>query len=232
MYRIAIVEDQASDAKRLTAALEQYAQAHGLQFSVTWIHHASEFLDHYRRQYEIVFMDIRMPGIDGMQAAHELREMDQAVVLVFLTSLAQYAVESYEVEATDYILKPITGAALELKLPRILGRCCVDESEVVIQSEGTTRKLRPSELHYIEIYDHHIQYVTAGGVIRAYGTLKEIEGTLPSGFFRVNNQTIVNLRFVTRVDSSDATVAGRAFPISRGRRKEFLSALHVAGMKT
>ena len=104
------------------------------------------------------------------------------------------------------------------------------EEEVVIQSGGTTTRLRPNELHYVEIYDHHIQFVTASGIMRSYGTLKAVEDALPDVFFRVNNQTIVNLRFVTHVGSNDTTVAGRTFPISRGRRREFLSALHLAGM--
>lgn len=107
MLRIAIVEDHESDAKRLTALLESYAQKNGKRFAITWIANANTFLDSYQHQYELVFMDIRMPGLNGMMAAHELREMDHTVVLVFLTSLAQYAVESYEVEATDYILKPL-----------------------------------------------------------------------------------------------------------------------------
>lgn len=118
-----------------------------------------------------------------------------------------------------------------MKLPRILNRCMVEsEEEVVIQSGGTTTRLRPNELHYVEIYDHHIQFVTASGIMRSYGTLKAVEDALPDVFFRVNNQTIVNLRFVTHVGSNDTTVAGRTFPISRGRRREFLSALHLAGM--
>lgn len=230
MYRIAIVEDQPNDARRLSSLLEQYARTRQLQFSTVWMESAFAFLEDYRHQYDLIFMDIRMPGMDGMQAAHELRELDHSVVLVFLTTLAQYAVESYEVEASDYILKPITAAALELKLPRLLGKCMVDAPEVVIQSGGTTTRLRAGELHYVEIFDHHIQFVTSGGVLRAYGTLKEVESALPEGFFRINNQTIVNLHFVTRVNGNDTVVAGRSFPISRGRRREFLSALHLAGM--
>lgn len=175
-------------------------------------------------------MDIRMPGLNGMMAAHELREMDHTVVLVFLTSLAQYAVESYEVEATDYILKPITAAALDLKLPRILNRCMVEsEEEVVIQSGGTTTRLRPNELHYVEIYDHHIQFVTASGIMRSYGTLKAVEDALPE-CSSASTTDDCQSRFVTHVGSNDTTVAGHTFPISRGRRKEFLSALHLAGM--
>lgn len=88
MLRIAIVEDHESDAKRLTALLEAYAQKNGKRFAITWIANANTFLDSYQHQYELVFMDIRMPGLNGMMAAHELREMDHTVVLVFLTSLA------------------------------------------------------------------------------------------------------------------------------------------------
>lgn len=231
MYRIAIVEDQERDALRLAGALDRYAQEKHVELEHTWFGSATAFLESYRHQYQLVFMDIRMPGgVDGMSAAHELREMDHTVVLVFLTSLAQYAVESYTVEATDYILKPVTYAALSLKLPRILGRCSVEEADVLIQSGGSTTRLRPSEILYVEIYDHHIQYQTSRGVVRAYGTLKEVESALPKGFFRVNNQTIVNLGCVNSVSVTDTVVAGRTFPVSRGRRKTFLAALNAVGM--
>lgn len=230
MYRIAIVEDQSGDAGKLKALLESYAKSTGLDFAVTWFQNASRLLDGYRHQYELIFMDIRMPGVDGMQAAHELREMDHTVALVFLTSLAQYAVESYEVEATDYILKPITAAALALKLPRILGKCSVVREDVVIRNGENSIKLKSNELRYVEIYDHHIQFDTVSGVLRSYGTLKEIERNLPDGFFRINNQTIVNLSFVTHVEGDKTVVAGRTFSISRGRRREFLSALHLSDM--
>lgn len=231
MYRIAIVEDQAVDAHRLETALDRFAAEKQVALEHTWVHNAVDFLEEYRHQFDLIFMDIRMPDLDGMTAARKLREIDHTVVLTFLTSLAQYAVEGYTVDATDFILKPITYAALELKLPRMLARCRVEESEIVIQSEGKTLKLRPAEVLYAEIYDHHIQVMTGSGVVRAYGTLKEMESALPKGFFRVNNSTIINLRYVTTVDASDATVNSRAFPISRGRRKEFLSALHGEGMK-
>ncbi len=228
MYRIAIVEDQEQDANRLRSQLERYMQAAGAALECTWWQSPIEFLEEYRSQYDVVFMDIDMPLMDGMTAARKLREKDHAVLLVFLTSLSQYAVAGYEVEAIDYILKPLTWAALELKLPRILRRCAGTGREVVIQRGGSTVRLQTNEVAYVEIYDHHIQFMTSRGVVRAYGTLKEVEKTLPEGFFRLNNQTIVNLRYVSRVDGQEAVVAERTFLISRNRRKEFLAALHGA----
>lgn len=228
MYRIAIVDDEEKDARRLQQALDRYAAERGVAFEHSWIPSAATFLSNYRHQYQIVFLDIRMPGIDGMSAARSLREMDQAVALVFLTSLAQYAVDGYELDAVDYILKPVSYEALKLKLPRILARSPVREREVVVQSGANRVRLQPSEIAFVEIYDHHIQFVTSKGVIRAYGTLKEVEQELPEGFFRVNNQTIVNLRHVQGIQGQDVTVDSRKFTISRGRRKEFLEALQAA----
>lgn len=105
MYRIAVVEDQENDVQRLQNALHQYEQEKQVTFTCKHWKSAENFLEQYDHQYDIIFMDIRLPGMDGMQAARQLRQKDHAVLLVFLTSLAQYAVEGYEVEAIDYILK-------------------------------------------------------------------------------------------------------------------------------
>ena len=231
MYRIAIVEDQADDAQRLQTVLRQYEEEKQVSFSCVHWKSAESFLEQYDHQYDIIFMDIRLPGMDGMQAARQLRQMDHMVLLVFLTSLAQYAVEGYEVEAVDYIIKPITYPALRLKMPRLLRRCATEEQEIIIESVEKSVKLRPRDLLYVEIFDHHIQYMTQNGVIRAYGTLKEIEDALPSGFFRVNNQTIINLRHVTSVDGENVVLGGREFPLSRRRKKSFMEALHTSGIQ-
>ena len=213
-------------------ALSQYAQDKQIEISCTVWGSAEAFLDQYKHQYEIIFMDIRLPGMDGMRAARHLREMDHTVLLVFLTTLAQYAVEGYEVEAIDYIIKPITYASLRLKMPRLLRRCSVEEQEIIIQSSEQSIKLRPSELMYVEIFDHHMQFMTDSDIIKGYGTLKDVEKLLPEkGFFRLNNQTIVNLRFVKNVDKENVILDDREFPLSRRRRKGFLEALQSSGIR-
>ena len=107
MYRIAIVEDEEQDYLRAQGYLNRYGQEKNISFNIQRYESAEVFLTNYQSQHDIVFMDIRMGGMDGMRAARKLREMDQAVILIFLTSLAQYAVQGYEVDALDYILKPL-----------------------------------------------------------------------------------------------------------------------------
>ena len=107
MYKFAIVEDNEAAAEKLAGFLERYANENNEVFEIIKFHDALDFLDGYRTVYDAVFMDIEMPGIDGMEAAHRLRRLDQKVILVFVTNMASYAVKGYEVNATDYIVKPV-----------------------------------------------------------------------------------------------------------------------------
>ena len=233
MYQIAVVEDSKQDTDLLIGFLKQYQQEHSLSFSVTWYQSAETFLEDFQGQYDILFMDIRMGGMDGMEAAHRLREKDESVVLVFLTSLAQYAVQGYEVDATDYILKPINYPALQLKMRRILRHCKKPAAQIFLKDGAQTIRLDADDLLYVEIYDHHLHYRTKGGLIKGYGTLKDVMKILPeTGFFRINNQTIVNLRHVRSISGNTALVDERAFDISRSRKKDFLSELHQYGIQS
>ena len=202
-----------------------------MNFHIQRYESAEVFLTNYQSQFDIVFMDIRMGGMDGMRAARKLREMDQSVILIFLTSLAQYAVQGYEVDALDYIVKPLTYPSLELKLTKALSRCRREEEEILLTIGSDHIRVAASSLLYVEVFEHYLQYKTDSDIIKGYGTLKDVEKLLPEkGFFRLNNQTIVNLRRVKRVNGSTALVDGREFDISRMRKKEFLSEFHRYGL--
>ena len=106
--KIAVVEDEREYREVLKEYLSRYEEQKNLTFEVIEFTNAISFLENYAPVYDVVFMDIRMKYMDGMTAAHKLREADPNAVLVFVTSLTQYAVEGYSVDATDYIVKPVS----------------------------------------------------------------------------------------------------------------------------
>ena len=228
MLEIAIVEDEEKEALRLGGFLDRFSRETGTQLNHKWTDNASAFLEQYQFQYDLIFMDIRMPGMDGMAAAERLREMDSAVMLIFITSLAQYAVQGYAVDALDYILKPVSYAAFALKMQRAVERYAQRRDQwLLLNTNSGAIQLQEFELCYVEIFDHHIRYHTLQANYDAYGTLKSVEQRLPSrSFFRCNNQCIVNLRYVTKIEGSTVVVDGREFSVSRMRKKAFLEQLH------
>ncbi|MBQ1490419.1 MAG: response regulator, partial [Blautia sp.] len=104
--RIAIVEDEEAPRLALLTCLERFGKEKGLALSLSTFSDALSLLDHYEPIYDLIFMDIQLPYLNGMDAARRLRAMDQSVLLVFVTNLTQYAIAGYEVAALDYILKP------------------------------------------------------------------------------------------------------------------------------
>lgn len=120
IVHIALVEDDVKAAETIQKYLDRYEAENQIKFDVTTFSNAIPLLENYTADYDIIFMDIRMPYMNGMDAAHRLRAIDSKVILIFITSLTQYAVAGYEVEALDYIVKPVNYYDFALKLARAI----------------------------------------------------------------------------------------------------------------
>lgn len=234
MLKIAVIEDTPDEAKRLVTFLRRFELEQGVSLECALFDKVIPFLENYRFQYDIVFMDIELPDMSGMDAARRLREQDDSVILIFVTHLSQYAVKGYEVDALDYIVKPINYPALAIKLRRAVN-CTRNNSgqELMFNTNEGLIKLRASSLMYAEVYKHHIRYCTENGDHNAYGTLKQVEALLPAeSFFRLGSSHIVNLQHVVKYIGDEVTVGKDVLPISRMRKKDFLEALHRYCMRT
>ncbi len=225
---IAIVEDEAEEAEALRSYFARYTEDYGTTFTVTHFLSAEAFLNRYRPVYDLVLMDICLPKTSGMDAAAQLRRIDQSVPLIFVTNMAQFAVKGYEVDAFDFVVKPVSYANFVLKINRLLGKLAAHrEGEVLVSQSDHMIRLSASQIKYIEISGHRMVYHTTGGEVNAYGNLKEAEAALdPARFTRCNSCYLVNLNYVQATQGHTVLVDGEALQISRPRRKAFIQALN------
>lgn len=108
MFRIAVVEDDAEYIERITRYIERFAQENHLDIQTAAFRDGMEIVMNYHHGWDIIFLDIEMPNLDGFSAAKEIRARDSTVLLIFITNIARYAIHGYEVEALDFILKPVS----------------------------------------------------------------------------------------------------------------------------
>lgn len=223
IYNVAVVEDEKEAAELLSGFLERYGEENGIMFTIAKYADAEMFLTDFHCQFDIVFMDIEMPCIDGMSAARRLRKLDDIVALVFVTNLARYAINGYEVDAADYILKPLHYDAFALKIRKIITYCCrTDKHSILLTCKGKSKRVRLNDINYVEISAHNIVFHTIQGDMQAYGTLKEIRDELEDKDFALCNRCyLVNLRNVRNIDGFSVFVGDDELQISRPQKKEF-----------
>ena len=228
MLKIMILEDEKAQSDRLMQYLSNYRDEHSeFEYIAEIYDRGIAFLDAYKCDADLIFLDIRVPDLPGMEVAKRIRQADQNVMIIFVTKLTQYAIEGYSVEAFDYILKPIQYASFSAKLGRALRMLSYREPEISLtfrEKEGRKR-VPAGTITYVEVCVHDLLFHTGDGVIKQWGTLSKYEALLKSAHFaRCHTSYLVNLKFVRSIKKDAVDVAGVLLPISRPRRKEFLAA--------
>lgn len=228
VYNVAIVEDSPEEASILRAHFTQYSQEAAHRFMLTFFSSGEEFLEKYQPVYDLVLMDIGLPNANGMETAVRLRSIDPAVLLVFVTNLAQFAVKGYEVDAFDFVVKPVSYSNFFLKMQRVLNKLSTrQDTQVVLSLADRMLRLPVSQIKYIEISGHNMTYHTTQGHFSVYGNLKDAEASIHNtSFVRCNNCYLVNLNYVQAIRGFTAVVDGDELQISRPRRKAFVQAVN------
>lgn len=223
---VAIIEDEPQEAALIKRFLERYSTETGERFEATAYGNAEAFLENYRPRFDIVFMDIELPGMNGIDASRRLRTLDSTVVLIFVTNMSQFAVCGYEVNAMDFVVKPISYGNFSLKLRRAAERVRENNKRrVAVYTPDGTRLIPVDSVKYVEVMDHKVVWHTTAGEFELCGSLKKIETELPKpDFVRCNNCYIVNLKYVETVKADSVIVDGKELAVSRMRRKELMQA--------
>lgn len=227
MIRVAIVEDNSTERARIRECLTFLSESEGIAFDVAEFETGAAFIGNYVPEYDLVFMDIEMPEMDGMETARMLREMDPSVILIFVTNMAQYAISGYEVEALDFILKPINRYSFAMKVKRAVARTARRYDEYIsVRTAGETYRVPIADIRYLDMVDHHTVYHTVDGDYSEYITLKDACRKINrDDFVYCNRSYLVNLRHVRSVGKDTVTVGQEELIISRPQKKAFLTAL-------
>ncbi len=228
MIHVAIVEDNAADANLLVDFLQKYLNREGEEYVVDRFRSGLAFLEKYQRKYDVVFMDIELPDINGLETATRLRKVDENVLLVFVTNMAQFAVDGYKVNALDFVVKPVTFQDFQLKMLRVMEQLRRNRKEVRLQvmSKNKVYFLSSADVKYIEVWQHDLIYHTQNQDLIVRGSIREVENQLSkAGFFKCNRCYLVNMKFVTSISENIVHVGDVPLQISRPRRKEFLEAM-------
>ncbi len=229
MLNIVILEDRTEQAERLTQMLLDYAAANGdFAYSLTVYDRSIPLLTEYKCDADILFLDIQVPDMLGMEVARRIRQMDDRVMIIFITMLTQYAIEGYSVGAFDYVLKPVRFEEFSTKMDRARRMLAHQNTSMTLEvrTKEEIRRLNVDEISFIEVSNHDILIHTDSETIRQWGNLKSYEDKLaPAHFVRCSAAFLVNLKYVRAVNGASVTAGGQELPLSNTRRKEFLAAL-------
>lgn len=227
MIDIAIVEDVEQEKNRLVECIAHYLEGVKCSYRIKWFSNSEDFIENYRSRFDLVFMDIQLPGMDGLRVCKKLRAFDAEVPIIFVTNMAQYAAKGYSVDALDFIVKPISYDNFCLAMSRALER--IDRRDVVTVSAKTGEgfvKMPVSSIRYVEVFNHNLIYHAESGVVSTYGSLKDVEKILlESNFFKCSRCYIVNLKHVTALRGQTVVLGKEEVQISRLKRKDFLAAI-------
>lgn len=228
MYNIGICDDEQTFAEELKEMIEQYARETDIELRVTLFQNGRELTDSDTIQLDLIFLDIRMDVMNGLEAAKRIRAKDGKVSIIFLTSLTRYALVGYEYQAVNYIIKPITYARLKRELDRWLESYRrEDKKYILVVNEDGRHRVDLSSLHYLETYNRNVKLHTDDGEIISYKKMKELEEELEDArFIRCHSGYLVNPFFVKRVGKLEITLTdGEVIPISQPKRKAVMEKL-------
>jgi len=221
--RIAICEDTPKEQDRLKAAIQDWAQARNAGADILCYASAEAFLMAWPEvSFDLAFLDIQMKDMDGVQLAETIRRSDKNMLLVFVTSFAQYVLKGYDVAALHYLIKPLSAAKLLPVLDKAHMIWRSRQSDFLMVPDGSGQiKLPFDSINYISMFSHTAEIHTDDKKYELRKTAAELAEMLPSHFARCHRSYIVNLFKADCVYKESLILSdGTKLPVSRNSSKQ------------
>lgn len=230
IINIAVVEDEQQQILNYQNYLDRFQKERKITVKTHYFNDGLLFLEQYHQnEFDIVLMDIAMPQMNGLETAKRLRTVDKNVCLIFITTLAQYAIKGYEVDALDFLIKPVRFDLFSIKLEKAIKRVNKNkESFFVIKTSEEVLKISTSKIIYIESEKHYLNFHTYKGIYKMRGTIDEVKDFFyKNSFASINRSLIINLLYVEGYTKTDVILKNETLPLSRVYKDEFCRRIAV-----
>lgn len=224
----AIIENEKKRIDIYNEYFLRYEKENNIEIKVESFSNGYDFLES-KNTYHACFMDIDMPGINGIETSFKLREKDKNIDIIFITNLPQFAIEGYKVHAFDFVLKPIIYEDFRLCLNKLKSKYFINKGSFIIeQKSGEIRKFLTEEVVSIEMISHDVTINLLNGETYSFrGALRQIESKLNSEYFyKCNSGIIVNLMYVSSYNNGEISlINNKTYPVSRSHKGEIMEVL-------
>lgn len=226
--KIAICDDEVNQIEYLSGVVHAWAKKNRHAIQVRTYPSAKAFLLDYaeEKDFDILLLDIEMPGMSGVELAKAVRKENSTVQIVFITGYYEYFSDGFDVSALHYLIKPADERKLMPVLDRAVSNLTYRQRAVLLSSPDGDVKVSLADIYYVESENVHVAVHTPSGVYRSRISLAKFSEQLDETFLKVHRSYIVNLKYVKKITRTDITmVNGDLVPISRGMYDEVYAAL-------
>lgn len=222
MVNIGICDDEAPMRRSLRAPLEQKLQLMGVVYQIFEYDSGEALMSHPESEWpDILFLDIEMRGLSGMDTARSLRKRDSRTLLIFVTAYPDFVFQGYEVHAFHYILKPYDEHKIQNVLEQALKELGKSQEQyfTLEQKSGISKIPLKTILAFSSDKRKIVISMADGSRLDFYGKLDSVEHDLPDYFVRCHNRHLVNLNHVTTLEKNCCVCGALQFPVSRACRQ-------------
>ena len=224
--KIAICDDEIQFLDDICILFKKWGKKHGIKLSLRRFTNGDALLLALHNEcMDLIFLDVVMPLLNGIDTARELRDNNQTVPIIFLTSSKEFAVDSYEVKALNYLLKPIAEEKLFTVLDEFLKTFEKSKEAFIAKTSLGFFKVNVSDVVYLEAQNKHVNlYLSNDSTIEIRELFSNCEEffSLEKGFFKCHRSYIVNLNHIEKFTKIQITTSNNAsIPISRNNYVPF-----------
>lgn len=218
--KIAVCDDERRVLQEVLSHIAAYREQYKKDISCQVFENVAALLSAMEHEeYDALFLDVMLPGFNGIEAAREIRKKNENIKIVFLTSSTEFAVESYSVNATNYLLKPADKEKIFSALHQLAAALEKPDEMLTVKTQGSIFRIPYRQIEYIEIISRTLYFhLTDGSSKAVHGSLSEYESALLSrkDFYKPHRSYIVNLSCVIQIKQGELlTSCNHSIPVSR-----------------